>query len=188
MGPSYRISQAGSHRGSLVPPPCSSRAIPEHRAQGWVQMALECPQEEPPEPLWALLRAGHCPGQKLCLLCRGIAGLRPCPWLWGHCWAWSRAWACSDLCTQGQTEGQTQGQTQGQAGTDTGTDPGTDPGTDQGQTRARPRARQGQAGLRPLSLPGAPLQAEQPQLPQPFLGTELLQALAQLQELLALLC
>lgn len=69
-GPGWKGPQWGT---------CSSRVTPEPRAQECGQRGLEHPREETPAPLWALLQLGHCPGQKLCLLCREIAGLSPCP-------------------------------------------------------------------------------------------------------------
>lgn len=40
--------------------------------------------EEPPEPPWSLLRAGHCQGRS-CAPCAGeLLGINPCPSLWSH--------------------------------------------------------------------------------------------------------
>lgn len=51
-------SQAGrDHRGFLVPPPSSSKAIPEHGAQDVSRNFWNIPREETPRPLCSLFRA-----------------------------------------------------------------------------------------------------------------------------------
>lgn len=74
------------HRAHLLQPPCSSRAIPEHRAQGCVQTLLEYLQ-------WGRLHSlsaqsvpvfGHCTGQKFFLMFRwNSLGISFCPLLLG---------------------------------------------------------------------------------------------------------